>query len=774
MSRQTSAASNASPAFKTTSPQYSPPNSTTKFSPPINAESLPLGKRYIGPIIMEEEPDPLDEGLLKSKMAAEYQQYKISLRIQMIYQFHAEAAEVEIKLFETLLADEGTKESRARAVQEHETSMMRLRDQKEEERKRLCAEERERRREEIREHLGQRRSPQNREVDPGAKANPPKPLPDKTSVQQRSGKATHQKENIPLPQPTAASSSKLEPPSIMQKSNSTLSQDEASANEALFANAMATISQGKAGAAGLTPAHASLNEALFSNAAAVLAAQNQLGSSRKSTVQPASIMKKSNSSRSQEYDIPQITVSFAEPPTAAPEPAQGPPAAPKGKKGKKGQPAVQPLPTKPVALTEELEMGMDAEPPPGASLWDAAAFVAKSTWGATSTSASAPGSKVKVNASVEEERDPELTSAIAPAPSKGNVNTKKTIPAAKKGKKVTISEEPDIEADPIVSPPPSLQTKATKGAWSSANGKSKVTPPVAEESEAEPTFPPPPVAPARGKKTAEAATKSGLKPQLQVATSEEQESEFGRNPAPARTNKAKSAWGMPATTPGASSSTQAGKKAVQQQQAEPRWGAATSGFKSVRVDTVPDPEDEWPETVAGDNSMPGALKSVESEEVEEEEEGDASAWFNPENISYWANFMAGQSEAETQAAPQAAEDPGKHVRWTPTVNGESEDEDEFGEGDEELATSMWMQYAISGGDVPEEPKVTSSEIAQRDTSLWEQGRGKKKLNSTTGDLGSRVQQTSSVFDRAALTGQWPKMESRLSPPSRGQSSGGLH
>ena len=762
MSRQTSAASNFSPAFKTSSPQYSPPNPTTKFSPAINAENLPLGKRYIGPIIMEEEPDPMDEGLLKSKMAAEYQQYKISLRIQMIYQFHAEAAEVEIKLFETLLADEGTKESRARAVQEHETSMMRLRDQKEEERKRLCAEERERRREEIREHLAQRRSPQNREVDLGAKANPPKSLPDKTSAQQRPGKATHQKENIPLPQPATASSSKLEPPSIMQKSISTLSQDEASANEALFANAMATISQGKAGAGGLTPAHASLNEAVFSNAAAMLAAQNQPGGSRKSTLQPPSIMKKSSSSRSQEYDIPHITVSFAEPPTAAPEPAQVLPAAAKGKKGKKGQPAVQLPPIKPAALTEEPEMEMDAGQPPGASIWDTAAVVAKNAWGAASASVSAS----KLNASVEEERVPEFTSAAAPAPSKGNVTTKKTVPGAKKGKKVTIAEEPDIEADPIVSPPPSLQTKATKGGWGSVNGKSKVTPPVAEESEADPTFPPPPVAPARGKKTAEAATKPGLKPQLHVAISEEQESEFERGPAPARTNKAKSAWGAPAATPGASSSTQAGKKAAQQQrQAEPRRGAATSGFKSVRVDTVPDPEDEWPETAAGHNLMPGALKPVGSEEAEEEEEeGDASAWFNPENITYWANFMAGQSEAETQAVPQATEETGKHARWTPTANEESDDEEGFGGADEELATSMWMQYAISGGDVPEEPQVTPSEIAQQ------QGRGKKKLNPTTGDVGSRVQQTS-VFDRAALTGQWPKMESWLSPPSRGQSSG---
>ena len=771
MSRQASAASSSSsPPLKISSPQYSPPIPTTKFSPPINAENLPLGKRYIGPVI-EEELDPMDAELLKSKMADEYQQYKISLRIQMIYQFHAEAAEVEIKLFETLLASEDTKEGRARAVQEHETSMMRLREQKEEERKRLCAEEREKRRQQIWQHLAQRRPPQNREVDPGAKANPPKPLPDKTSVQHRSGRGTHQKENVPLLQPaTTSSSSKLELPSSIKKSNSSLSQGEASANEALFASAMAQMTQGKAGAIGLTPTQASLNEALFSNAAAVLAAQSQPGSSGKSTVQPPSIMKKSNSSRSQDQDIPQISVTFAEPPTATPEPAQAPPAVVKGKKGKKGQLTAQLPPAKTVAITEEPGMGMDAEPAP--SLWNTATVAAKNVRSVASTSVPTT-SKAKLNASVEEERDPDPIPTTAPAPSKGNVNAKKTVPSSKKGKTVTITEEPDVDADPIVSPPPSVKTKATKGAWGPVNGKSKVTPPV-EENKLEHSTPPPPVTSAQGKKTAEAAAKSGLKPQLKVAISEEQESEFERIPAPARANKTKSAWEVPAATSSASTSTQVGKKATQQQ-VDLRRGAATSGFKSVRVDTVPDPDHEWPETA---NTMPGALESVGSEEAEqeeEEEEGDATAWFNPEDISYWAK-LAGQSEVETQDIAQATEQTGKHVRWTPTAGGESEDEEEFGEADDELAASMWMQYAISGGDMPalggppEEPQVMPSEIVQREASLWDQGRGKKKLNPTTGDPGSRVQQTS-VFDRAALTGQWPKMESWLSPPSRGQSSG---
>ena len=728
----------------------------------------------------------MDEGLLKSKMAEEYQQYKIGLRIQMIYQFHAEAAEIEIKLFETLLADEGTKESRARAVQVHETSMMRLREQKEEERKRLCAEEREKRREEVRQHFAQRRSAQNREINPGPKANPSNPIPDKAPVQQRSSKVTHQKENVPLPQPAPAPSSKLEPPNVMRKSNSTLSQDEASANEALFANAMAMM-RNETSAAVLTPAQASLNEALFSNAAAKLAAQGQPASSGKNTVQPPSIMKKSNSTRSQEYDVPQITVSFADPPAVAvPEPAQVPPATAKGKKGKKGQPVAHVPPTKSVAITAEPEIETDAEPPPPApSIWDAATVVAKNVWGGASTSLS-DSKATKLSASVEEERGPDPTPVTALAPSKGNANTKKT--AAKKGKKVTIAEEPDVDADPIVTPPPSVKTKATKGAWGSVNGKSKVTPVVTEESEGEWGLPPPPVTPARGKKAAEAATKSAQKPHLKVSIAEELESEFERNPAPLRANKSKSAWNVPSATPSASASTQAGKKATEQQ-AVPRHGATSSGSKSVRADTVPDPEDEWRETAfSGESIIPDALTSVGSEEVEDEE-GDASDWFNPENMSYWANFMAGSSEAkaETQiqtqalalAVPQATEQTGKHVLWTPTVGGESDDEEGFGDADNELATSMWMQYAISGGDIPgfggpqppEEPHVAPSESAQRETtSVWEQGKGKKKLNPTAGDVENRAQQTS-VFDRATLAGQWPKMENWLSPPPRGQNSG---
>ncbi|KAF8839669.1 hypothetical protein BDN67DRAFT_1012110 [Paxillus ammoniavirescens] len=775
MSRQPSAASNlSSPPLKTSSPQYSPPNPTTGVSPPLTAENLPLGKRYIGPIITEEEPDPMDEELFKSKMAAEFQEFKISLRIQMIYQFHAEAAQIEIKLVEMLLAEEGTKESRARAVQEHEASMMLLRDQKEEERKRLCSEEREKRREEIKHRFAQVRPMQTKDVDPrGTKANS---WPDQAAPQQRwAGHATHQKENVPLTQPVA-SSSKLELPGILKKSISALSQDEASANETMFANAMATMAHGKLGAAGLTPAQVSSNEALFANAAAMLSAQGKLGTDTLSVPQPPSIMKKTNSSRSQEHDIPQITVNHAKPPASAPVPAT----TAKGKKGKKGQPAAQqPLqPVQPVTVTEELDI--DAEPPPAPSFWGAAATTTKSAWGAASAPASAP--KNKHSAFVTEGPDLDAASTTAQAPSGwGSVSKKKTTPAGKKGKTVTITEESDVEADPIVSPPSSSGAMATKSGWGAVNGKSKMAHVVVEESEPE-HAPAPPVTPVWGKKTtkaqAPAKSTSAKQPVKTAFVSEEQESDVEPAPAPARTNKhaTKTAWSAPAATANSgTTSKQTGKKATQQQAEPPRRVPEISAFKSVRVETVPDPEEDWAEIAAG-SGMPGALEFDAPEDGEEEYDGGNSAWLDQESMNYWANVMAGQSETQTQAVSEPTEKAGKHVRWTPAVDEESDDE-ELGEVDEALDDNIWLQYAISGGDIPSldsapaEPQVMPSDNAQRGAGNWEHGKGKKKLNQSNGDNGNRAQQAS--FDRAAFSGgQWPKMESWLSSTSRaGQSSG---
>ena len=691
MSRQASAASNlSSPFSKTTSPQYSPPNPTTKFSPPINPESLPLGKRYIGPVITEEEPDPLDEELLKSKMADDYQQFKIGLRIQMIYQFHAEAADIEIKLVESLLADQGTKESRARAVQEHETNMMRLREQKEEDRKRLCAEEREKRRQEIRQHLAQRR-PQNREVEPK-----PPPLP--AFVQPRPGKVAHQKENVPLAAPPA----KLELPSMMKKSSSALSQDEAAANEALFANFQqrpAKVAHQKESVPLVTPAamleppstmkksssmlsqdEAAANEALFATVqqrpAKVVHQKENIPLAPPAKLGPPGAIKKSISMLSQD-DATANEALFANamammqgkgatgltPAQASSNEAVFASAAAvltaqessgrasvMNKSSKRLQedvpvitvslasapaPAAQAPPV--AAKGKKGKKGSAAQPAVVKAVTVTeepemdATPAAPSLWdAATGVAKSAWGAAASISKPVE---------ADAPVPSK----SAKKAPASKKGKKVTMIEGPDIDA-PIVAPPP-------KPAWGAAN-KAKAAP--AEEP---------------------AVSGWGKKPQLKVSISEEAGASKLARPGPSATT-------APIATP-------------------------------VRIEPEPEPEEASLAT-PGDGA---------------ETEPGASDWFNPENMSYWANVMADSAESEPA---------GKHVRWTPVVN-ESDDEGE----EEGLDTNLWMQYAISGGEIPslEEPHATPQE---------------KKT--ATGDY----------FNRAALTGgQWPKMEWM----SRGQSSG---
>ncbi|KAI6002964.1 hypothetical protein EDD15DRAFT_1443850 [Pisolithus albus] len=355
ISRQASAMSTVSspPLFsnKSSPPQSSPRIQSTKASPSAVNEALPLGKRYIGPTMLDDD-EPLDENLLKSKMATEYEEFKHSLRIQMIYDFHMEAADIEIRLVEMLLTDKGTKESRAKAVQEHEMHMMALREQKEEERKRLCAEERERRRQEHRAYLAQAalRSTQGRDVDPssGRKGAPLK-ASDK-SVPPK-GLTVSQKENAPVYPLTASASgtgSKPEPPGILKKSPSAMTEAEASSNEALFAEAAALLAQGRLTADGLV------------------------------SPQPPQSRKRTNSTRLPDHQIPQITVNLASPPPpTTPSTPAVPTAATKGKKAaKKGQVAAP----KPAAISEESNKpDIDAEPPPSLSSWGTS--ISRGVWG---------------------------------------------------------------------------------------------------------------------------------------------------------------------------------------------------------------------------------------------------------------------------------------------------------------------------------------------------------------------------------------------------------
>ncbi|KAG6335321.1 hypothetical protein ID866_3769 [Astraeus odoratus] len=719
ISRQASAVSTVSspPLFsnKSSPPQQtSPPIQTSKASPPASNDTLPLGKRYIGPTILDDD-EPLDEDLLKSKMAAEYEEFKNSLRIQMIYDFHAEAAEIEIKLVETLLADNGTKESRAKAVQEHELNMMALREQKEEERKRRCAEERERRREQHRAYLTRaaNRSTQNRDIDPSGSKGAPLKSSDKSTPQK--GLSIVQKEHPPAHQSTSASSlaPKFEPAGILKKSSSVLSQAEASSNEAIFAGAAAFMAQGKLPGDGLN------------------------------VPQPPQIRQRTNSTRSVYHDIPQITVNLAEPSDIVPS-APAPTSGVKGKKTKKGQTSH----AKPVMLNEGLDV--DAEPPPPPSPWGAPA--SKSAWGTSSSSQSkraAVSEESDVDAGLFSSFTSSLTSALTGTTKAGYVTSEK------KSKTVTFTDEPDIEFD---APPVSAwESKAPKGAWGSVNGKQKKRTGGTAEEQKQPGPAPTPAPSSTAKKSAKAPSTSTTNKNLKAAAvSEEMEGvEEDVVVAPAPTpQQTKTAWGP---APGKQT-----KATAPQTGAQPRRGMEPSVSKSARVATVLDIDDNWGVGANGRTgaSMPGALEEVETSDESDE---DDDTWLDKENVEYWNNFIGFDHEKPLAEPSTGAV---KHVRWTPAVpDHDSDEEDESGGFGDEFAGELWMQYAISGGEMPclgvptAESEVAPPQKTQPEMSVWEAGKAKKEPIPNTGKA---------AFQAAA----WPKMENWLSPTSRvGQSAG---
>ncbi|KAL4073630.1 hypothetical protein J3A83DRAFT_4370917 [Scleroderma citrinum] len=728
ISRQASAMSTISspPLFSNqpSPPQSSPPTQIVKASPLTTTDALPLGKRYIGPTILDDE-ETLDEDLLKSKMAAEYEEFRNSLRIQMIYDFHAEAAEIEIKLVETLLADEGTKESRARAkvVQEHEMHMMALREQKEEERKKRCAEERDRRREELKAYLARTplRSPQHRDDDPSGWKGAPSKSSNKSAPQK--GRSAAQKENLPVPQLSASSSgsaAKSEPPGILKKSASALSQAEASSNEAIFAQAAARLAQ---------------------------AIQTADGPN---VPQPSQARKRTNSTRLPNQDIPQITINFADPPNGIPPSTSAPAPAVKGKKAKKGQAAA----SRPI--TDELDA--DAEPPPLPSPWGAP--TSKSAWNAPSTS------HLK-NTFVSDELDPDaspgifstLASSFTSAWTGTTKNPSGTL--EKKSKTVTFMDEPDVEPD--VPPISTWGAKPQNGAWGSVNGKQKKATVMEDQKQRGPA-PSPPSA-SGGKKPVKASAAPTTKRPKAVVVSEELEGmdEDGMlTPSPPQTlpqtKGTKTAWGP--------TSAKQTKAATPPAGTQPPRRMESSTSKSARVETVLDPYDAW-ETAGASASanMPGTLDGVDI--LEESDDEDDDGWLDKENAEYWNNFIGVEPEKES------AEVPTKHVRWTPTRDCDSDEEGESGEFGDKFAGELWMQYAISGGEAPEldtptaAPEVVQTQKTKQETGLWEKGK-MKKGGGPIGEGGKPP----SIIDRAAIQGTpWPKMESWLSSATRvGQSS----
>ncbi|KAI6001556.1 hypothetical protein F5J12DRAFT_842939 [Pisolithus orientalis] len=721
ISRQASAVSSISspPLFsnKSSPPQSSPPIQSTKASPSAVNDALPLGKRYIGPVILDDD-EPLDENLLKSKMAADYEEFKHSLRIQMIYDFHTEAADIEIKLLEMLLTNEGTKESRARAVQEHEMHMMALREQKEEERKRLCAQERERRREEHRAYLAQSalRSAQGRDVEPssGRKGAPPKSS-DKSAPPK--GPTASPKEDMPVHPLTASASGsgpKLEPPSILKKSPSVLTEAEASSNEAIFAEAAAFLAKGRLATDGLVVS------------------------------QPPEPRKGINSTRPLNREIPQITVNFADSPSIVP-PA---PAAKDKKAAKKAQAAT----SKPPVINEVSNRpDVDAEPPPPLSSWGAS--ISRGVWGNPPTHASK---------GLDPDAGTNLFSTVASSLTAAWDTTKKPS-SGKKSK--TVSFPDDVGGESDAAPIAPCEPKLPKSTRSAVNGKNaKIVPVVEAQVPRGPVKVTPQSSNAKKPNKAPDASAASKRPKAAVVSEElegveEEDMSLSATPPSSQQARTKAAWGP----------TPAGQTKVATSQAgpQPLRGMEASRSKSARVETVPDPTDAWGMARGGGSAnMPGALEVDVSEELDEDDN-----WLDKENADYWNKFIGVDTEKQPAATSFVS---AEHVPWIPTADPHSDgdDDDDLGDDDGGLGGEIWMQYAISGGEIPGldatiEPEVVSSQ-RRLELNVWEQGKMKKGGGSSD-DAGK----SSSMFDKTAFQGApWPKMENWLSSSSRvGQSSG---
>jgi len=122
------------------------PPSTPTYTPGYTAlfgETKPLGTRYTGPVLIEENK-------IESPEDADFAKFKMSIREQMIREFHEEAATLEIilvrKEHEAKLKPDAVKA----LVAGHELNMEELRRHKEDNRKTLVDAERTKRQNEIR------------------------------------------------------------------------------------------------------------------------------------------------------------------------------------------------------------------------------------------------------------------------------------------------------------------------------------------------------------------------------------------------------------------------------------------------------------------------------------------------------------------------------------------------------------------------------------------------------------------------------------------------
>ncbi|KAH7921169.1 hypothetical protein BV22DRAFT_1132507 [Leucogyrophana mollusca] len=410
MSRQTSTASTIpSPSIPRPNvpPQGSPPRSAFKQSPPTMTDTL----RYIGPDLTEEDTERAEKDFL---------QFKLDVRIQMISEFHEEAVLVEIELVQKLSSPDITSDSRRRELQEHQQKMLQLRELKELKRKKLCADERAKRRGEYNRRtpaevqIAANRLAASREqaealfAPPPAKTaqikQPEKPIPPKASASRWITKAENQKDAIPTMNFSNASTSNLEIPGILKKTNSNRSQDEPSPSPVMVEMPPPIASASLAKAKGTW------------NMSSVADLPN--------------LLKKNDSTRS--WGEPAIEPPVAAEPPPAPAPAPAPPATTittgKGKKGKKGQAAKQaPQVATPAPPPPPPEIKV--EPPPPAPAQKAPA------WGSVGSSST--------------------KGTLSPAAAKqtGKKGAKQTEPprrvpeAAPISRSVTVEEVEDVDDD---------------------------------------------------------------------------------------------------------------------------------------------------------------------------------------------------------------------------------------------------------------------------------------------------------------------------------------
>ncbi|KAG0694837.1 hypothetical protein DFH29DRAFT_1005974 [Suillus ampliporus] len=721
ISRQVSAASASSPLFSSgTAPHYSPPQPTSKISPlavtPLAVtHMLAPGKRYIGPVIAEEEAEPVDEDILRAKMAAEFLEFKMNVRIQMIQEFHDKASEIEIELFKQLESNNSSRESRLRTLQEHEENMMSLRESKEMERKRLCDQERDRR---LQEHqfLKQAAAQKVTQTRLNASASSSKTPLNNPATQ--SGWSTHsapklagQKENLSTgSMPTTVP--KPDPPSILKKSISARSQDVLPGfDEAAFFKAQA---EAASMAKGKQPA-----------ATATASTSNPLGR--------PSALKKTESTSSQDEPVELVV-----PP---PPPTTQAPSAAKGKKGKKAAAATQQ--TKTVTFNEEPDA--DAEPPP---VWGAK----NAKGGVRPSLSSKPSKSVMIEEEPDEDADPLFTAWNAK-------NARSTTPAAvstKKGKAAVVAEEVNVDPSP---PAASAFGWGSTGGWASgaAAGKKAKAPMVPPTEPMEDPF-----QTWNGQGSGWGSASASAK-KTKVTVTEALDEEV---PSPA----VSTAWGAGKTV---SSSSKQPQKVVPQP--EPRRGAQSSLSKCAWVQDAEEEEDEdedeeeevWSE-VQPASAMPGGIDAASEEE---------GAW----GASYWGNLAKGQPVSQVPEEPTIS---AQHMRWTPSMDTEESGDEDSGAMDESMEGALWMQYAISGGEIPgfqvpdvqEHAPVKSTAASNSKpttstskTSIWEQGKGTKKsapANETVKIEPTRPQQTSN-----ARTAQWPKASMENWASRLGQSSG---